>query len=386
MWRNSKALQFYWWATQLLTFPKSNELTNPDRVGKRSEFVNGFIYWSPETGAHTVSIPATVVWSSNGWEGGHFGYPMTNDIALGDGWYKQQYQGGYIYTRNTVPAVQAGIQGRIYDKWQEIGAQKSALGYPIGSEETTPDGIGRYNLFQRGIMVWHPTYGAHAITGDVLLQWAYSSLMTQELNYPLEDPKDFRDGWKKQVFLNNDIYGNQLDTIFPKYDPFAGRESDSPSLQAPGVAGGNDYTDQVILETKDKCGNHIVLRRGWYNPVDKNPWGFDKIRHKHNIWSLFSIKTAIENMCPSEHQGYRAIYNGTIYQTINCHDINRDDCQTTTEKFPFRIVYETEVASFLPSYATETRGMNTFYPTDGRIEAPDWFSSTIPNFEDIAGG
>jgi len=36
-------------------------------------------------------------------------------------------------------------------------------------------------------------------------------------------------------------------------------------------------------------------------------------------------------------------------------------------------------------YATETRGMNTFYPTDGRIEAPDWFSSTIPNFEDIAG-
>lgn len=88
-----------------LTFPKSNELTNPDGTGKRSEFVNGFIYWHPETGAHTVSIPATVVWSANGWERGHFGYPMTNDIPLGDSWYKQQYKGGYIYTRNSIPAV-----------------------------------------------------------------------------------------------------------------------------------------------------------------------------------------------------------------------------------------------------------------------------------------
>lgn len=369
-----------------LTFPKSNELTNPDGIGKRSEFVNGFIYWHPKTGAHTVSIPATVVWAKHGWERGHFGYPMTNDIALGDSWYKQKYQGGYIYTRNSIPAVQAGIQGRIYDKWQDMGAQKSTLGFPISSEEKTPDGIGRYNLFQKGIMVWHPKFGAHAITGDVLLQWAYSSLANAQLNYPLDDPKDFRDGWKKQTFLEGDIYGSQLETFFPKYNPLAGQESDVPTLQSAGVAGGNDYTDQAVLETDDKCGNHIILRRGWYNPDDKKPWGYDKIRHKHNIWSLFSIKTAVENLCPSEKQSYRSIYNATVYQTIDCHNPRREDCTTTGEEFPFRIVYETEKANFLPDYATETRGMNTFYPTDGSVEAPDWFSSTIPNFEDIARG
>ena len=31
----------------LLLFPKTNELTNPDGVGKRTEFQNGPIYWSP---------------------------------------------------------------------------------------------------------------------------------------------------------------------------------------------------------------------------------------------------------------------------------------------------------------------------------------------------
>ena len=132
-----------------LTFPKSNELTNPDGIGKRSEFVNGFIYWHPKTGAHTVSIPATVVWAKHGWERGHFGYPMTNDIALGEGWYKQKYQGGYIYTRNSIPAVQAGIQGRIYDKWQGMGAQKSTLGFPISSEEKHLTGSGDTTFSKR---------------------------------------------------------------------------------------------------------------------------------------------------------------------------------------------------------------------------------------------
>ena len=33
------------------------------------------------------------------------------------------------------------IQGRIYDKWQSMGAQNSELGYPISDELTTPDGV-----------------------------------------------------------------------------------------------------------------------------------------------------------------------------------------------------------------------------------------------------
>lgn len=109
--------------TSFLLLPKSNELTNPDGIGKRSEFVNGYIYWHPKTGAHTVSLPAAKLWERHGWEKGFLGYPTTSDIALGNQWFKQDFQGGHVYTHNALPATQASIQGRIYDKWQSMGAQ-----------------------------------------------------------------------------------------------------------------------------------------------------------------------------------------------------------------------------------------------------------------------
>ncbi|WP_425456353.1 LGFP repeat-containing protein, partial [Corynebacterium tapiri] len=143
-----------------LLLPKSNELTNPDGVGRRSEFINGFIYWHPHTGAHSVSLPVSTVWARHGWEGGFLGYPTTSDIPQGGDWYKQDFQGGHVYTHNALPPVQSSIQGAIYDKWQSMGAQNSDLGYPISDELTTPDGRGRYNVFEGGMIYWTPETGA----------------------------------------------------------------------------------------------------------------------------------------------------------------------------------------------------------------------------------
>lgn len=358
-----------------LTFPKSNELTNPDGIGKRTEFVNGFIYWHPETGAHTVSIPATVVWAANGWERGHFGYPVTNDIPLGNSWYKQQYQGGYIYTHNNVLPVQAGIQGRIYDKWQEMGAQNGLLGYPITSETPTPDGIGRYNLFQKGMMVWHPKFGAHAITGDVLLQWVYSGAINGDVGYPIADPgeKD-SDGWKTQKFEKGSIHGSQLDKFFPDFLPGAGLELDTPTLQGSGIAGGNEYTDDVVLSTNDRCGVPVVLRRGWYTPeaLRGGPWGYDKINHKHGLWNLYTINKYFKGLCQSRMEGADRIYEAPIYEAFRDsygRQIN------TGRSFELRAVIETTV--WIPG-GLETRGVKTMFPlrgsNDGSDVVPQWFN------------
>lgn len=359
-----------------LTFPKSNELTNPDGIGKRSEFVNGFIYWHPKTGAHTVSIPATVVWAKHGWERGHFGYPMTNDIALGDSWYKQKYQGGYIYTQNSIPAVQAGIQGRIYDKWQDMGAQKSTLGFPISSEEKTPDGIGRYNLFQKGIMVWHPKFGAHAITGDVLLQWVYSGAIDGDVGYPAGDPGEEHEGWKEQKFEKGSIHGAQLEKFFPDFMPGAGLEQDAPTLQGSGIAGGNDYTDDVVLSTRDRCGTPVVLRRGWYTPDAKRgkggPWGYDKIRHKHGIWNLYTINKYFKGLCEARMEGTDRIYETPIYEAVRTNDGKKVG---TGRSFELRAVIETTV--WVPG-GLEPRGVKTMFPlresNDGSDVVPQWFN------------
>lgn len=170
-----------------LSLPKSYQLINPDGIGRRSEFVNGFIYWHPDTGAHSVSIPVSVVWQRHGWEGGFLGYPTTSDMALGDQWFKQSFQGGHVYTHNTLPASQASIQGAIYDKWQSLGAQNSELGFPISDELTASDGIGRYNVFEGGMIYWTPQHGAHAVTGGILAKWALQNFERSGYGYPIGD-------------------------------------------------------------------------------------------------------------------------------------------------------------------------------------------------------
>lgn len=77
----------------------------------------------------------STVWQRHAWEGGFLGYPTTSDMALGNQWFKQYFQGGHVYTHNALPASQASIQGAIYDKWQSMGAQDSELGYPISIDD-----------------------------------------------------------------------------------------------------------------------------------------------------------------------------------------------------------------------------------------------------------
>ncbi|WP_407926275.1 LGFP repeat-containing protein, partial [Corynebacterium hindlerae] len=134
------------WAGQtplsFLGLPKSGELTNPDGVGKRTEFDNGFIYWHPDTGAWSVTTHNSIVWARNGWEQGRLGYPTSDEIGTGDGvGRKQMFQRGRIYT--SLSGV-VSIEGKILEKWIETGEEKGPLGYPATDEEGTPDGVGRF--------------------------------------------------------------------------------------------------------------------------------------------------------------------------------------------------------------------------------------------------
>lgn len=82
--------------TSFLTFPKSDELGVPDGVGRRNEFVNGFIYWHPDTGAQPVTTHFSVVWARNGWEAGRLGYPTSDPGPSQDGWYEQTFENSDI--------------------------------------------------------------------------------------------------------------------------------------------------------------------------------------------------------------------------------------------------------------------------------------------------
>ena len=75
-----------------LKCPLSDELTNPDGVGKRQQFEGGTIYWHPtlSNGAHPVWGKIGDLWGVYGWERGPFGYPTSDE--LWDENYKARYQ------------------------------------------------------------------------------------------------------------------------------------------------------------------------------------------------------------------------------------------------------------------------------------------------------
>lgn len=71
------------WETSALKFPTSDELTNPDGVGKRQQFEGGTLYWHPtkSNGVHPVWGQIGAEWGRNGWEAGFFGYPTSDESS-----------------------------------------------------------------------------------------------------------------------------------------------------------------------------------------------------------------------------------------------------------------------------------------------------------------
>lgn len=165
-----------------LLFPMTNEITNPDGVGKRTEFQNGPIYWSPQGGAHPVVNHFLAAWARHGYENSYIGYPTTDEITNPDGVGRRQHFTGSTIYWHLNEAYSVG--GAIADKWDTLGAEQGLLGYPTSDERVLPDGQGRMNRFQNGVIYWHPSTGAHQVTGPILLVWAAAGHERSQFGYP----------------------------------------------------------------------------------------------------------------------------------------------------------------------------------------------------------
>ncbi len=262
---NSLGAQF-----SFLLFPTSEELVNPDGFGRRQTFANGPIYWSAASGAHPVVNHFFAAWQRNGWESGVLGYPTSDEIVNPDNvGRRQEFQGGSVYWRLNEAYF---VGGAIRDKWRTVGAEGGFLGYPITDEQGTPNGgrfnrfehgaiywsaatgaqtmsdvffnkwaslgyesgylgypvagdvlntdnLGRHQQFQGGFIYWHPIYGAYAITGRIYDAWAAQGYENGPLNYPLSDELDTRNefvalGQRITYFLRGGlIYNSTTDEV-----------------------------------------------------------------------------------------------------------------------------------------------------------------------------
>ncbi|MFY0573874.1 LGFP repeat-containing protein [Cystobacter fuscus] len=155
-------------------------------MGRYNHFERGSIYWTPATGARVVMGSIRVKWEQLGWERSVLGYPITDEMTTPDmvGRYNHFEQGSIYWTPETGAHE---VHHLIREKWAALGWEKSPLGYPTTDEMTTPDTVGRYNHFQNGSIYWTPTTGAHEVRGLIRDKWSSLGWEKSPVGYPVSD-------------------------------------------------------------------------------------------------------------------------------------------------------------------------------------------------------
>lgn len=199
-----------------LSYPSSGNIVNPGSTyGERVTFLNGPIYWSAATGAHPVVNSFLFRWGQNNYEAGWLKYPTTDEIVLPDGGRRQEFQDGVIYVAFQNAVGSAIRNGPLRDKYNTIGGLTpggTLLGYPTQDQIVTlPGSPGQMARFERGVIYWHPAFGAHPVTGQMLAAWELGGYETGEWGYPAGDQYD-DGGVPTQIFEHHvvDLSTEQL--------------------------------------------------------------------------------------------------------------------------------------------------------------------------------
>ena len=116
----------------------------------------------------------------------------------------------------------------ISDKYAALGGSSGFLGTATISEQTAPDGVGKYRHYQGGSIYWSPTTGAHEVHGLIRNRWAELSWEKGWLGYPMSDEIDTYDSegrvskfeggeliWRKATNAVSDVKSTDLVVDLP---------------------------------------------------------------------------------------------------------------------------------------------------------------------------
>jgi hypothetical protein len=174
------------WERSVLGYPTTDEKSLTCAGGRYNNFQGGAITWSPATGAHETHGAIRARWASLGFECGTLGLPVTDETPTPDGTGRfNHFQYGSIYWTPATGAWE--VHGAIRGHWAALGWERSFLGYPVTNELAVGDGVGRYNHFQGGYIYWSPASGAWSVKGAILGRYQSLGGPWSRLGYPVTD-------------------------------------------------------------------------------------------------------------------------------------------------------------------------------------------------------
>jgi M6 family metalloprotease-like protein len=106
------------------------------------------------------------------------------------------YSRGAIYWHPTTGAHE--IHGQIYDRYNRMNSHFSILGYPTTDQLPARDRVGRFNHFMGGSIYWSPQTEAHSIHGPIKQKWEDMGAETGSLGYPISEADQTLGGETRQ--------------------------------------------------------------------------------------------------------------------------------------------------------------------------------------------
>ncbi|WP_327024423.1 LGFP repeat-containing protein [Micromonospora sp. NBC_01739] len=165
-----------------------------------------------DTRGHAVFGAILEKWASMGYSNSPLKFPVMSEGTVADGVGRfQNFEGGMIYWHPQIGAFV--IWGLIGERWLQIG--KEQFGYPITDETATPDGIGRFNHFRAftpngpvdASIYWTQQTGAHEVYGGIRQKWAEMGFEKSHLRYPISHEED-HEGGRIQRFQGGALFWN----------------------------------------------------------------------------------------------------------------------------------------------------------------------------------
>jgi hypothetical protein len=134
--------------------------------------------------------------------------------------------------------------------------------------------------------------------------------------------------------------------------------------------------NEVIVEATDLDGNHVVLRRGYYDERTQQGFGWDKAYWRHHVVNPKVFKDLISHSRPKSNEGGVLVYEVPISRA-HCTQglLGIADCEDTGESLTMRIV--ANINTGRPDVpGGGQKGVISMYPLPGgsgvvEVE-PDW--------------
>ncbi|WP_319437589.1 hypothetical protein [Mycobacterium sp. RTGN5] len=145
--------------------------------------------------------------------------------------------------------------------------------------------------------------------------------------------------------------------------------------------------NDVVADATDLDGNHVVMRRGYYDAQTQQGFGFDKAYWRHGVINPNVFKDLISHSRPISNTNGTLVYEVPINR-VHCTSgpLGIPSCNDTGESLTMRIVANINGSPTVPGGGQ--KGLITMYPIaggSGVVElgpnwtwTPPWVNNNVP--------